>query len=79
MNIEEIGFLEKFALIFDDTPSDQISIGTNFRELDEWSSMAALSLIAMADEEYNVRVTGDEIKRSNTVEDIYNLIKNKIG
>jgi acyl carrier protein len=41
--------------------------------------MTALSLIAMADEEYNVRITGDEIKKSNTVADLYNLIKTKIS
>lgn len=79
MSIEETDFLEKFVLIFDDTSSEQIAISTTFRDLEEWSSMTALSLIAMADEEYNVRITGDEIKKSNTVADLYNLIKTKIS
>ena len=48
---------------------------TEFRELDEWSSLAALSLIAMFDEEYNVTVNGTAIREAETIEDLYNLTK----
>jgi acyl carrier protein len=54
-----------------------ITENTVLRDLDEWSSLTALSLIAMADEEYSVKLTGDDIKSSITLNDIFEIIKNK--
>ena len=51
MNTQE--FVQNFANLFDETDAAEISLSTEFRSLDEWSSLIALSVIAMADEEYN--------------------------
>ena len=71
-------FIENFAEQFDDTDASEIKAETVFKELDEWSSLIALSVIAMVDEEYNVTIKGDDIRNSNTVEDLYNAVKTKI-
>lgn len=76
MEIKE--FLEKFAEIFDDTDVSKLSLEIKFRELDEWSSLNALGLIAMADEEFDVELRGDEIRKADTIEDIFNLINSKL-
>lgn len=70
-------FIENFANQFDDTDASEIQAGTNFRELDEWSSLIALSVIAMVDEEYDVTLKGDDIKNATTVEDLFNTVKAK--
>jgi acyl carrier protein len=70
-------FIENFAEQFDDTDSSEIKADTVFKELDEWSSLIALSVIAMVDEEYNVTIKGNEIRNSNTVEDLFNAVKAK--
>ena len=70
-------FLENFANILDDTDSSLIQAETVFRNLDEWDSLTALSLIAMADEEYSVKLTGDDIKSAVSLNDIFEIIKNK--
>lgn len=70
-------FLDNFARQFDDTPADQIKAETNFRDLDEWSSLIALSIIAMVDEEYGVTLRGDDIKNAITVQDIFNAVVTK--
>lgn len=70
-------FLQNFADILDDTDAALIKQETVFRDLDEWNSLTALSLIAMADEEYAVKLTGDDIKSSNSLNDIFEIIKNK--
>ena len=70
-------FLENFANLFDETDPSEITLSTEFRNLDEWSSLITLSVIAMADEEYDVKLTGDDIKNAETVEDLYNIIKDK--
>lgn len=71
------GFIEKFAEIFDDTDASVITPETPFRELDEWSSLSALGLIAMADEEYDVDLKGDDIRGAVTVADLFNIISAK--
>ena len=70
-------FIEKFAEQFDDTDASEIKTETVFKELDEWSSLIALSVIAMVDEEYEVTLKGEDIRNSTTVEDLFNAVKAK--
>ena len=70
-------FIENFAEQFDDTDASEIMADTKFRELDEWSSLIALSVIAMVDEEYDITIKGDDIRNANTVEDLFNAVKAK--
>ena len=70
-------FIEKFAEQFDDTDASEIKAETVFHDLDEWSSLIALSLIAMIDEEYDVTIKGDEMRSAVTVEDLFNIVKAK--
>jgi acyl carrier protein len=71
-------FLQNFADILDDTDASLITETTIFRDLDEWDSLTALSLIAMADEEYSVKLTGDDIKTSTTIKDLFDKVNSKI-
>jgi len=70
-------FVKNFASQFDDTPEDNVQIETDFRTLDEWSSMIALSVIAMVDEKYNVRITGDDIRSAKTINDLFEIVSKK--
>ena len=70
-------FLQNFIDILDDTDTKLIQEQTVFRDLEEWDSLTALSLIAMADEEYSVKLTGDDIKSSTTLQDVFEIIKTK--
>lgn len=72
MNQEE--FVQNFANQFDETDASEISIKTVFKNLDEWSSLLSLSIIAMCDEEYDVKIKGDDIRNANTVEDLFNIV-----
>lgn len=70
-------FVALFAELFDDTDASEIKADTVFHDLDEYSSLIALSIIAMIDEEFDVTVKGDDMKASVTVEDLYNIVKAK--
>lgn len=70
-------FIQKFTEQFDETDATVITAETKFKELDEWSSLIALSIIAMVDEEYNVTLKGDNITNATTVEDLFNTVKSK--
>lgn len=71
-------FIKHFAEQFEDTEASVFQADTKFKELDEWSSLLALSIIAMVDEEYDVRIKGDDIRSSVTIEDLFNLVKKRI-
>lgn len=71
-------FIEKFAELFDDTDASEIKADTVFKELDEWSSLIALSIIAMVDEEYDVTLKGDDMRAANTIEELYQIVKGKL-
>jgi len=70
-------FITNFANQFDETEASEITFNTVFKDLDEWSSLTTLSIIAMCDEVYGVKITGDDLKKSKTVEDLYKLILNR--
>ena len=71
-------FIANFADKFEETSIDQITADTKFRDLDEWSSIMALSIISMVDEEYDVTIKGDDMRGAQTVEDLYNIVKSKL-
>lgn len=75
MNLDN--FINDFANQFDDTDSSEILAGTYFQELDEWSSLTAMSIIAFVKTEYDKVITGKEIRSCETVEDLFNLISSK--
>ena len=72
MTLDE--FVKAFAAEFDDTPADQFNPTTNYRELDEWWSLIALSVISMIDDEMGVEITGADLRNSKTIEELYNLV-----
>lgn len=70
-------FIEKFVEIFDDLDSAAVTGDTKFRELDDWDSIAGLSVIGMVDEEYGVTFNADDMKACQTVADLYNRVQSK--
>jgi acyl carrier protein len=75
MEINE--FVANFASLFDDTDETEITATCVFHNLAEWSSLISMSVLALARTEYGKSITGAELKSCNTVEDLFNLIKNK--
>jgi len=75
MELQE--FITNFANQFEETDSSVFTKDTVFKNLDEWSSLLALSIIAMVDEEYGVALKGDDIRSANTIEDLFEIVKSK--
>lgn len=75
MEIKE--FIQNFAEQFEDTDASVFTSETVFHDLDEWSSLVGLSLIAMIDDEYDVTIKGDELRAAKTINDVFELVKSK--
>lgn len=68
-------FLELFAEALE--REDAIKMEDEFRNYDEWSSIAYLSVIAMMDEEYDVQIEESEFKKLRTVQAVFDACTNK--
>ena len=72
MDINE--FIEKFTEQLDETDPAEIKADTVFKELEEWSSMTVLSIIAMIDDEYNVQLKGNDIRAVETIQELFDKV-----
>ena len=70
-------FVTAFAEEFDETPAEQFKADTVYKDLNEWGSLTALSIIALAMEVFSKKITGADLRSCNTIEDLYNLIQTK--
>ena len=71
-------FIANFADQFDEIDADTLTAETNFRNLDEWSSLVALSVMAMVDDEYEVELKADEMRKTNTIQELFDLVNSKL-
>ena len=73
MTIEE--FVKKVQGELQDTPAEQITSETNYKELDEWGSLASLGLISMIEEEYDKLITGADVRARNSVKELWEFVE----
>lgn len=75
MNIDD--FVENFSELFEETEIANFTRLTRFRDIEEWSSLLALSAIAMVDDKYRIKITGDNLRDADTIEDIFKIVQKK--
>jgi len=73
--MDKLEFIKNFREQFDETEEFLIIAHTDFKSLEEWSSLLALSVIAMVDDIYQVEIGAKEIVKCDTIEELYELVK----
>lgn len=68
-------FVLNFAKQFEDTDVVEFTPTTEFHELDEWSSLMGLSIMAMVSDVYNIAISANDVRKSKTIEDLFNIVK----
>ena len=71
-------FLKNFTNQFDETDASELTFETNFKELDEWSSLLSLAIMNMVGKKYNVKLKPDDMQVANTIQELYDLVYSKI-
>lgn len=71
MEIKE--FIEKFAEAIEVEDVEALTAETEFHELEEWSSLSVMLIIAFFDEEFDKQVSDKEIRQAVTIQDLYNI------
>ena len=75
MELKELISLFKTTL---NSTNDVVFDGeTEFKDLDEWSSLTAFTLVEELSTKYDIRVRGIELRRCNTINDLLNLLNSK--
>ena len=70
-------FMEQFAEAIELMDSKKLKRETVFRELEEWNSLAFLSVIAFIDEEYDVIIEGNDFKNLITIGEVIDEIEKR--
>lgn len=71
-------FMAQIAEQYDDVDVAMLTPQTEFRKVEGWTSLVALMIITMIDEEYGVVITGDEMKTATSLQELYNLVASKL-
>ncbi|MHB8258776.1 MAG: acyl carrier protein [Bacteroidia bacterium] len=72
ISIEE--FTKNLAAEFEDIEPGTIKPDTNYRDIKGWSSMYALIIIAFVDTHFDVALNADDLRSSQTIKDLYQII-----
>lgn len=70
---------EEVIRLFEETldiEANSLTEKTVLKDIDEYDSMAKLSLIVMADDEFNKKMTGEDILGFKTVGDVVSFLQN---
>jgi len=75
--METTEFIKNFADQFDDTDFSEFTMETMFRELEEYSSLNALAILNMINKKYAVILKAEELRTTNTIQELFDLVKSK--
>jgi len=53
----------------------ELQLSDNFREFEEWDSLANLSLVAILDDEFGLVIDNQKFKQMNTLQELFEEIQ----
>lgn len=75
MNIDD--FISKIEDEFEDITPGTLKPESKFRSVVDWNSVNALIFIALMSNEYDVVINGSDIEKSQTVTDLFEIVKKR--
>lgn len=70
-------FINAMYEAFEIESTEELDLGTEFRNHDNWDSLTKLSLIAVLDDEFDIIIEDDKLETLNTFKDLLEFISNK--
>lgn len=71
-------FVKNIEEEIEDLEPGVLTATVNYRDLENWSSMYALIIIAYIDTEFDVTVSGEDLRECSTVGSLYELVKSRV-
>lgn len=72
-------FIAHFEEAVEDIEPNSVDGATRYRDLEAWDSLAVLTVIAMVDLEYGVRLKASTLKESATVGALYEYVRTQVN
>lgn len=72
-------FIQQFEEAIEGVEPGSLSGDTDLAAMEQWDSLALITILAMVDAEYEVQVSGEELNGCRQVRDIYALVEKKVG
>ena len=72
-------FKKKFSIAIEDDAINELGNDSNFKDLESWDSFSGMSIISMIDEEFGVTIKTDEMSKTNSINELYDLISSKLN
>ena len=70
-------FIGKFVSLFEEEDPAIFVADLDFHELDSWSSMTSLGVVARVYQEYGVELDPQDVRNAVTIEDLFNIVKER--
>jgi len=70
-------FVRNFEDAVEGVEPGSLNPDTEFTTLEEWDSLAALSVLAMVDAEYETEISGNELRKAKTLRDLFSIVQSK--
>ena len=71
-------FKQKFSESIEDELVLELEPNSSFKNLESWDSFSGMSIISMIDEEFGITIRAEEMAKINTLEELYDLLLNKM-
>ena len=70
-------FIADFADQFDETELGEFKPETEYRDLDEWSSLTGLAIMNMIEKKYGVKLSASQLRNTSTIEEVFKLMESQ--
>jgi acyl carrier protein len=71
-------FIDRFAYAIEVEP-DTLSADTQYKDLDIWDSLNTLSVIAMADADFGIALSGKDVESTQTIGELWQRLEAKVA
>jgi acyl carrier protein len=71
-------FIDRFAYAIEVEP-ETLSTDTQYKDLDVWDSLNTLSVIAMADADFGVALSGKDVESTLTIGELWQRVEAKVA
>ena len=71
-------FKQKFSEAIEEELILQLEPNASFKNIESWDSFSGMSIISMIDEEFGITIRAEEMARINTLEELYDLLLNRL-
>jgi len=77
--MDKAAFINVLQEEFEEPADNPLKESTDFRALEDWSSMMALIWLSKLNDHYQITISAEELAKAKTIDDLYQLSLAKVS